>query len=300
MEENMPSERGIDINVLLSLLGNGTANPNGTSEDVYENYYKYFVYFNIFDILVSIVTLFFGFISWTLLPKWRSFKNYVLLNIAAAAFFKHLVLHLINFPSAYFDYFYVYYYVYDIFVFAHNFWMVIMSAVFYSSVVKIFRSRSKGRFLNSALIAWVIPVILAITDFILSGYNVNYGLPRIINSLIFTVFPNLIQLTVFIMYTMVLWNLLKSSTVRRSNENISAKVQLATLLLLMSGVTSITCQIVDTLISDTTVFTLLMENVDLISNIIVCVWVLATKSNRDLWVHYYRNKIRKRNVNTVF
>lgn len=291
----MSSENDTDI--LLSLLGNGTEDHNDTSEDLYDVYFRVYEYINILDILVSITTLSYGFVSWTLLLKWRTFKNYVLLNVAIAAFLKHLLEHIIN--NYVYDNYYVYFYFYIIFVFAYSFWMLIMSAMFYSSIVKIFQPPRNGRFLKSALVAWGIPVCLGVIYCVMTKYDWNCGILHVFKFLIFTLLPNLIQLTVFFMYMTVLWNLMKSSGVRRSNQNLCVKVQLATLLLLMSGVTSIACQIVDAFKSDRTVFTLLIENVDLISNIIVCVWMLGTKSNRDLWSDCYRNRSRKRSVNTT-
>lgn len=276
-----------------------TAYDNSSESYTFEKYLEVYDYLNVFEIILSISVISYGLLSWGLLPKWRTFKNYVLLNTTVAVFFKHFLEQSIDYLDDDFQHFTLYFHFYLVFKFAYSFWLLIMSAMFYSSIVKIFKPPKEGRYLKSALISWGIPGCLSIFDFVLSEPNMVYDMFWLFNSVIYDVIPNAIQLSVFVMYMMVIWHLFKGSAVRRSSGDICAKVQLATLLLLMSGIATITCHIVDALKRNKTTFTLIMENVDLIPNVVVCVWILATKSNRCLWMEYYRNRIRQGNVNTV-
>lgn len=267
---------------------------NYTSEDyLYEIYFDLYEYCNVFDILVSVTILVYGSMSWTLLPRWRNYKNYIFLNVTLAGLFKHMLEHLINYYDDNYSHFIYYYTLYVLFIYAHSLWMLIMSSMFYSSVVKIFKPPKKGRFKKSALVGWGLSFCLCLLDIILSAEGK-------FDVILFTGVPSVIQLTIFVMYMTVLWNLLKGSEIRRSNINLYSKIQLATLLLFMSGITTIACQVADAVRKQKTLFTLVLENIDLIPNMIVCMWVTATKSSRQLWMEYYRNKVRKRNVNNAY
>lgn len=247
-----------------------------------------------FAIPLTITTSFYGLISWILMQKWRTFKNYVFININAACFFKYLIDYITSY-TFYNDYHLVLLTLYISAMFAYTLWLLVLCVLFYSTIVKIFKPPVHGRFRKSALLAWGVPTIVGI----IGSINEDYGYEFV--TVVTIVLPFFITFVTFVMYMIVLWSLLKRrSDIRVSNQNRSAKIQMATLLFLMSGTASVACQLVlvvdlDMATKSRGAFYLIVENADLLPSIVVSVWVFISKSNRNLWREYYRSRFRNRN-----
>lgn len=113
------------------------------------------------------------------------------------------------------------------------------------------------------------------------------------------VIPFMVEFIVFVLYMLVVWNLFKSPHVRRSYSGLCNKLMLATLLLFMSGVASIACQVLDVVDNETSIISFIIEGMDLFQNLTVCSWIVAAKSNREVWCEYYRKRVRNQNSATA-
>lgn len=129
-------------------FGNSTETHTAIQE--LEDYWKYLL---LGVVVQSSITLACGVVSWTLIPKWRLFHNYVFLNIILAGcvnvtcyvYFDFLVYY--NLKSAYL-------------ILLFNHWLIVAMIMFYMDIVVVFSSSVQWKYLKATIFAWMIPALL--------------------------------------------------------------------------------------------------------------------------------------------
>jgi hypothetical protein len=260
---------------------------------LYENLWSY-VYLEVISSIivtsVSSVTAVVGAISWYLFTKWRTYRNYVFLNFIVSAciynFFNIFVMTDV-FNESYFMYVDIYIFT----EFVYNLWLLVMCIMFYSDVVKIYNEPVTRRFLKSALVCWGIPtatmVIVEIVDFITDIYEFVFNMFSLIHLI-----PPVIWLVNTVLYLRLLCSLARIPNVRRSKSYMCTKLQVATLMFLMSGVASFAMRFTPLNKEHAATYTILIQNMSFLPSCAVAVYIFISKCNRKLWIEYYQSRSR--------
>lgn len=189
---------------------------------VLETYVKYLAYV---AAVLSLVTCVLAFITWINIQKWRTFRNFVYLNLI----FCYTALYIwFIFPfSSVFDFLVL------IFIDSFTCWLFIASVVSYMDIVKVFSVNVPRKRLKSSLFAWGMPSLISLISVILDT-------TRLVDSkfLVMSIFSILLIIFVLfgnlVIYTKVLCGLFK--VIRFINKRrYKQKVQVATFTFLMSG-----------------------------------------------------------------
>ncbi|XP_049887999.1 adhesion G-protein coupled receptor G6-like [Pectinophora gossypiella] len=201
--------------------------------------------------VTSLVTLFISSISWAIIPRWRTFKNYVFLNIIFAFNFIYY-LPLTLFVTSYCLDTKISYVALDItvnfFMFAACCWLMVMAMIFYTDLVKVFGSTITRKLLKSNLFGWGLPVVVSTAKIVnkLIIFRVNEkeldeGQLLIYHKVFYweevaqNVVMMLLLLVNFLVYVRVVYELIKIPKVRCHGKR-GEKLKVATLAFVMSGI----------------------------------------------------------------
>lgn len=240
------------------------------------------------DFIFCILFVIFALTSWSLIPKWRIFKNYIYVNLGISG----LIYYIVSIPMSE-----CYGRVYFSFVF--YLWVLILSIKVYTDLVQIFQINITRIFLKSSAFAWGIPLFIEICYYIIEN-NLNDG-SYIANVGIETAL--LIILTInFILYVKVVYYLTKFNAL---NDKVSRcrKIKMATLTFFVCGAPWMISFLLDYLVSfleinDVVTSTIFTINALVLSvqNLIFKLCFCFLKSNRKLWSEFFERRRRTRRI----
>lgn len=173
--------------------------------------------------VVSLAALLYGTLTWIILPKSRTFHNYVYAN---CTFTLTLVLWLpfLALLQSFGDKL-----TYTILFFEFGFlcWLAVASVLIYRDIVIVFASDIQRKILKCNLFAWGVPVASLIG-------LVNTGISYF--ALWYSVILCVVLLVQLILYMRVLCNLFRVSDGRRRSGTQCRNIQIATFMLFMGGI----------------------------------------------------------------
>lgn len=267
-EQNMTT---IEYNVTSTTEGNySDIDEDSVPKEVI---YVLLFYFTLifFASVLSLVTCVVAFVSWIMIPKWRTFKNYVFLNLILSytASYTFLVAEALNETS----------YVMNYFLCSFSCWLFIASIVSYMDIVKVFSSNVTRRKLKCTLFAWGVPLpntllnvveqeCYSFSDVVKSGDNNYY-------------FILILLLCNFFIYIKVFYSLFRVARFR-SRARYMQKVQVATFTFFMSG-SMILPPLVLSEFGMTFYTSLIVGVMPFVQTIALSTCFLMLKSNRMMW-----------------
>lgn len=243
--------------------------------------------------VLCFTTVIFGALSWTLLPKWRQFRNYVFIN-ASLASGTYLILN-----SGYIDTDTFLNYIADVCDNALPCWLVLIAYSFYMNVVKIFSHHPDHVYLYANAFGWAVPALFCACDILLdnddSEEEYNDGFLVIEYTEIVSSIINLI------MYSRVLYVLKASGNIRSSSKVSSwQRLRIATVIFVTSGVAIyIPLLILDRIDLKPELYSL-PTFVYLIQLCLMEVMFLMLKCHWVLWKEFlYKQSLRNNSTRTV-
>lgn len=246
-----------------------------------------------FASIVSLIALVYGISTWLVLPRSRTFHNYVYLNsIFALTLVLWLTfLSLIDILGDNAIYFILF------FEFGFLSWVAVAFILIYRDIVIVFANDVSRKMLKCNLFAWGLP-LATLTGLLSTGiyyFALWYALVLCV----------VLVVEVFL-YVNVLYSLFKGSKVRGSVNNHCRRMQVATFTFFMGGIPiileiAIAQQPLSMALSNGEVVSLLIEILLLTPTIVYNVFFIVMKSNRCLWREWRdRHKIiLGKNVKTV-
>lgn len=233
------------------------------------------IYFYFCAILVSIATIVFGVITWTVIPKWRQFRHYVFLCLILTNI-PDLLLYLTLDMSPIMEEFII---VYSRITFTH--WLMIITVMFYIEFVQVFRSLKtlKHVYLHANVFGWLVPFVTLL---------LTAGRKEIEVYVTFTLlFINLV------LYLNVLVALCKPSQIPEHGQSFCKKLILSTFAFTVTG-NFIWFPLMVLSAMDTEVFIAILWPY-VITIMFINMFFLMLKSHRELWMEYWckvkRNKM---------
>lgn len=249
---------------------------NSTDTDVTVGIVFWMIFYVITMVIaavLSLVTCVFALISWIMIPKWRTFKNYVFVNLILSytlsyTFFFTKIFDITN------DYVYI-------FVCSFSCWLFIGSIVFYMDIVKVFSVEVTRKKIKSTIFAWGAPLLnylLNVIDKELFRISEMFSSNK--NSFYFVL---LMLFCNFLIYLRVLYSLFRVSGLRStSRTRIKQKVQVATFTFLMSGSMTLPALLVEEF--GVTLYSAIVSGtIPFIQTIAISTCFLMLKSNRTMW-----------------
>lgn len=249
--------------------------------------------------------------SWIILPKWRTFKNYVYLNIIisfCAVFFLPIALFLISDFNDYYNFTYIFVDLsINFFTFSSCCWLMVLSMVFYADLVKVFGGNTTRKYLKSNAFAWGMPA--AVTAVKIVDKIVLHDQSQAINY--WDIFHEVylyeelgqngisivLLLVNLLVYVKVVLSLLKYSNLRKSRRNQGMKIQVATLAFVMSGVLLMISILMTLLmlLGDCEMYYLYPLSLAIwgLQTSVINVCCMMARSNRRLWHDYFQNRYRE-------
>ena len=250
------------------------------------------------EFAMTLVTFLYGVTSWYLIRKFRSFNNFVYLNVILVNIMRLSVLSFTTMHSA-LELTTLTHFLFSIYLMTvYNYWLLVLCYIFYVDVVKVFRKDVKRKFLKSSLFAWGVPLMVLIgcrlasliIDVLLEG-NVEKRLLRLVTSCIFitcNIIPVIINITMFAYLVRSIFckdTVTEVSKKERRREN-CRRLCTATAMFILTNIL---------------VMALILWNVFEISFtqralglglhiIAFALFVPLVKSNRVIWHEYYKNE----------
>ncbi|KAF9823529.1 hypothetical protein SFRURICE_011382 [Spodoptera frugiperda] len=260
--------------------------------------------------ILCISTFIYGLASWYILKKFRTFNNYVYLS---AILVNILRLSVVSITLIHCDERYLKgtcmdkYSLYTLIFFTtvYNYWLLIMTYMFYVDIVKVFENNVERKFLKSILFAWGVPIIVAILCLLISliiEFSVEGDKERLL--LVFVAasaavacnyLPSVINLILFIKLIYVLFCSKHSdasaiSDRERRIDNFR-RFLTASAIFILSNVVVLTFILWDLLD-----FSILARAITLSVQIIaIAVFVPLLKINRNVWYEYFQKR-KLRNI----
>ncbi|KAJ8707283.1 hypothetical protein PYW08_011417 [Mythimna loreyi] len=224
---------------------------------------------------VIVSALIYGVISWCILKKFRNYMNYVCLNLLLAQFLVVLCRKyaLVSVTAVIIG-------IYVILVRGH--WLVVVCHMFYIDIAKVFDGHMpKRRFLKSFLFGWVVPV--------LSTIPILFTLSNIVDSIIL-LSPLILNIILFIIIVCSLCRKSEASATTATSK--CRRLYIATLIFIVGDVSLIAYFLIGFILSESYVRPYIY--ILMLSPILLSVFLVVVKSNRELWHQYYVNKLKQR------
>lgn len=239
--------------------------------------------------LLSIVTCVLAFISWIKIPQWRTFKNFIYLNLIfcyAVLYFFAMSPNSCSITSL------ICPYVPALFMDSFICWLFIASVVSYMDIVKVFSVNVTRKRLKCSLFAWGMPASIILLSII-----VDYLGPAIYQLIVIVIFTScfipIILLSNLFIYIKVLYSLFKVARCI-NNTRYKQKVQVATFTFFMSGSMMLPVIVIPFFpcVSKSKCFLheFIIYILIIVQTIIINVCFLMLKSNRNIWRQHCCNK----------
>lgn len=250
--------------------------------------YYYFDYFIFITVILSItfaVTIY-GVTTWVVVKPFRTLKMFLFLNICFVTLLSYfftlidLMLHgyvmFFSFVGKYFEIVYA-------------FWMIIMCVGFFK--VTVMERPFACSYCTCACLAWGVPfcaVTLAVILFCFTTFF-DYFYVFVLLFLLYCVLA--------LIFTPILWKLIKSIRKKSPKIHLFNRVELIVLLGLAVGALPYACLVFGQhsceYRHDMYPECFVIECIQLTPVIVIYIWILAAQSNIILWKDYYENKSRK-------
>lgn len=245
------------------------------------------------DVLLSLLIIIFTCSLWVLKPKWRTFDNYVFINVVIAAILKHM--------RNFIDYCIGFIFIKQFAQYAHDYWIFVMIFIFYARLLKVPMPNNKLMFCIASIFAWGLPMALLPLN-IFQHMNIPVSTSE---NLIMNVYEKVCWIAIIyipllnpLIYLAVLFYLLKSCC-----NNFLSKVLMATLICVI-GEPIIVFEMISPSEKDITgdIFTFFEFCINFFQHILVGVIIFSDETNRRIWQECRkggrRNTINKSNDRT--
>ena len=272
--------------------------------DKFDHFFYYLIAHYI-QLGITSATFMYGVTSWCLIKKFRTFNNYVYVNVIFVNFLRLIVVWLPFVNNAYTNVFQKYenldVFVYVFLLTVFNYWLVVMCYMFYVDIVKVFHNYIKRRYLYSFLFAWGVPSTVTginrLIIFFMQRADVKedflQNFIEICNFITCSVFPAMINLVLFIK---LLYSLFPCSEtiactmpkkVRRKQK--LSRLFTATAMFVVSNIFVLTMLIWE-LLKVSVLTRILTTNVQIL---LLALFVPLLKSNRVYWHEYLKNLLKR-------
>lgn len=276
-----------------------------------------FVCISLCDVVVFAGMLVMCLFCWIVIPRWRKFSNYILFN-TIFVFYMRLcapivfVLYIIISDSTNYDddddskiVFYCFEYLTVLCIYSSCCWLSVMTVTVYVDIACIFNNDITKKYLKCTLFAWGVPFVFT-TIQKLSIYVFKQNEISLTEHLIENALQAIILLGNIVVFSKVMWSLLRTPNLRSTNRNnLKQKIQVVTLTFVSSGsilLLSIVLGLITKKLSNGSfetlakVFIILFEYdttavilTDLLYSLnllLITVFILFSKSNREIYREY--------------
>ena len=237
-------------------------------------------------LVLCIVAFIYGVTSWRAIKEFRHFRNYVLLNVI----FTNMMRFLFSAISMSF--------VLAICLSSFQFWLLVLSCIYYSDFVNIFKSDIRRKYLKTGLFAWGGPLILWTIPFIyviiygVLNHNMVLGENHFFSSTYYVIIVFCIPAAVnLFIYIAVLYILIRGSDGTTTSTNKWRSFFIALLIFIQSN-SPLSFYTIYFQANDVFVYFLCVF-ADLLNTIVIDVYIIIVKSNRELWRKYLEKRPRQ-------
>ena len=260
-------------------------------------------------LVLTTATMIYGVISWYLMKQFRNYKNFVFFSTMIANVFGIIVvLNSISLPysvskiqydvlSSSFGQFLV---IYAVTVRHH--WLIVICNMFYVDIAKVYNGHVRKKYLKSSLFVWVAGFITTIITVISTYVNlvIYKSVTWFINVLMFMV--SLPVILNCILYFAILCSLCRSSDASgQAAADKRRRLYIATLIFLLSDLLLLSVYVLKYInyVATVSSFVLFFAQMFLqhFNPLMLNIYFVVVKSNRELWYAFYVNKLNERQVN---
>lgn len=232
-------------------------------------------------VILCTVTVIFGIVSWTILVKWRQFRNYVFVNVCLAGGLTSLSPFLVSLLGVFLSYIFL-----IISLSSFIIWLLITSITFYVDVVKVFSYNYNHIYLKSCIFAWGMPTVLMFMDYYVHESDLH----------ILTFSLRFMSLISIVLYVRVLYKLMQRTKLRGTSQmNIWNKIKMTTFIFFVSGCAmSLPVHLASVLNSIEISYSLIII-IFLLQLILTNVLFLMMRSHRIHWKEYLTQRRLRNN-----
>ena len=257
---------------------------------------------------LTLSALLYGAASWYVFKKFRNYRNYVFLNSILANF---LLYSTIKIMVNYEEYIYgpsniwAYRIVYNLYLYllcVKNYWLLVISHMFYVNFVKVFNGNIQRKYLKSSIFAWGVALITTILFILLyfcclpkikTYSSSDNDAPPYQIAMLSQILPLIVN---FCFYFIIVFSLCRSFNKRaHTAANIRRRLYIATVIFLISDVLLLSDYVV-TIIFNTIMATnsparaLVGVILNHLNAVILPIFLFVVKCNRNNWHAFYLNK----------
>lgn len=262
------------------------ASTDTDSENIYLTVEK--IVFHI-SLALTIAALAYGVTSWIILKKFRHYRNYVFLNLILQNFFTFIFYYgasiMVTFMSTLI--------ILGIFLYlaaAKLFWMIVICHMFYVDIVKVFDGHIRRKYLKSALFGWGASLIYSITQI-----GMNFLTGSMIVSFLLMLFPLILNT---ILYFVTICSLFRSSNASANTRSNKCRLFfIASLIFMLSDGLLISTFLLQHFKSSRMMKFITSFPNRLTTSIILNIYLVVVKGNRELWYEFYVKKRNERQRN---
>lgn len=226
--------------------------------------------------LISLFTLLFGVITWILIPKWRSFKNYVYVNVIFCYTMSSWLFYGLVYVDDDIGVSLVIFY----FVNASSCWLLIASIIIYMDIVIVFNSNITRKVLKCNVFCWGVPLLLSALHILGELTSLKILVYLLKERFLFV---GLLLVINFCLYVRALYSLLKNTAVNGS-PRFWQKFQVATFTFVLSGAPVLIATIISLPLNNTFSFGFMLRAaLPSLQTVIMSVSFLLLKTNRVSW-----------------
>lgn len=268
-------------------------------------------------IAVTLATLIYGVVSWCIMKKFRTYRNYVFLNAILSNFLycvavlwrKRILRSSDSIGWKVFSYFFLTYV-----STAKCFWLVVINHMFYVDLVKVFDTHVQRRNLKSSIFGWGVSLITTAiytylryynyfrfpTDYMAQGNLLVRGTINLIAVYGLQIIPLAVNC---LMYLIIIFSLCRSFiSSAHPPSYIWRHLYIATLIFVLSDILLLYDYFIKNLLYYTMpledlrvqVATVLIKLFTKLSPLILDIFLIVLKSNRKLWYELYVKRMNQR------
>lgn len=293
------------------MLDNNNSKPNESTKSFHEELYNTtdnfdepvlactheFIILNIM-IVTTLATLIYGVVSWCIVKKFRNYRNFVFLNGILSNFTFYLLFlvyeYSINENNVMAEVFLQY------LATSKSHWLVVISHMFYVDIVIVFNTQILRKYLKSTLFGWGVSLI---TTAIFVVVNINFYVFDRDDSLLYMeimrfvlVGDRILPLIVnCFFYFRIVFSLCRSFIKRaHTTSDIWRGLYIASLIFILSDVLLLSDYVVDILFYQNRIAKLVVTLLTYFNPLVLDVYFVGLRSNREMWCNYYVKKLRQR------
>lgn len=251
-------------------------------------------------IILTSATLIYGVSSWCVMKKFRNYRNFVFLNGILSNLLYYSILLIFKWTENGFienvtNYLCMY------FETAKCHWLVVISHMFYVDIVKVFNGYYlQRRFLKSCIFGWGLSLITNTMSVFINYhfYDVfDYSETELLLKMtdLLSVVEQILPLTVNgIFYFIIVFSLCRSFiTCALARSNIWRRLYISTLIFILGDVL-VLCNYVIKALSPSQIIKLILNLLSYFNPLILDIYFVVKKSNRETWFDFYVNRKRQR------